>query len=571
MSSTPLFDMSKATPIQQSVAPPTSGAPPAADGKPLFDMSKATPINAGAPPQSHTPSTGSVTGDIALGALKGVATGFVKGAGQTASGVSHIINKIPVVGETLAPSQGINAADQMEQTHGTAEKIGSGLEGVAEFAAGDEALEAVAKGAKLVQMAKQFPAVAEALKAAEGSKILSKIMTTAGKGAVVGGAQGALKGATKGNAAAGAEEGAAGGAIGGGLAEGVASGIRPLARILGVGGLTSTEAMTKAGRPYVGEQNWEENVKSVMPRLVEANKANPVKTVGDFEDLAHNTADSLWKNEVKPQVDRHAGEIMNTASIRDKIQAAVTPSMKKFFPDEAAEIERFAGNFGAPTTVAEADADLQALNAKLKAYYKAPPEARAALLKTEGSVAAVESAASGLRGELYQHLANAGEEVPADLRKQYGALKQVERVFGKRATVADRQAPLDMKQVLGMMAGGAEATGAVMSGHPAAAVAGLAPVAIATAAKMRNAPESLIKQGLSAAEREAAGPSAVKEGIKTGAKRIVGGASAGVAESEPIGQHSLIRTSDGAFHTVPTEHLDTVRQRDPGVQILSSQ
>ena len=255
MSSTPLFDMSKATPVQQSVAQP------AGDAKPLFDMSKATPIS-GSSPQSAPMSTGSTTGDIALGALKGLATGVVKGAGQTVSGVSHLVNKIPGVGETLAPSQGVNAADQMEQTHGTAEKIGSGLEGVAEFAAGDEALEAVAKGAKLVQMAKQFPAVAEALKAAEGSKILSKIMTTAGKGAVVGGAQGALKGATEGNAAAGAEEGAAGGAIGGGVAEGVASGIRPLARILGVGGLTSTEAMTKAGRPYVGEQNWEENVKS---------------------------------------------------------------------------------------------------------------------------------------------------------------------------------------------------------------------------------------------------------------------------------------------------------------------
>jgi hypothetical protein len=543
---------------------PTAPTAPSAGNVPVPAGASFQPVE-----QPKKFSTGSVTGDIALGALKGGVTGFAKEAGQTVSGVSHLIHKIPGVGETLAPSQGMNAADQMEQTHGMAEKVGAGLEGVAEFAAGDEALEAVAKGAKLVQMAKQFPAVAEALKAAEGSKILSKIMTTAGKSAVVGGAQGALKGATEGNAASGAEEGAAGGALGGGLAEGVASGIRPLARILGVGGLTSTEAMTKAGRPYVGEQNWEENVKSVMPRLVEANKANPVKTVGDFEDLAHDTADALWKNEVKPQIDRHAGEILNTAPIRDKIQAAVTPSMKKFFPDEAAEIERFASNFGAPTTVAEADADLQTLNAKLKAYYKAPPEARAALLKTEGNLTAVESAASGLRGELYNHLTNAGEEVPAELRKQYGALKQIQRVFGKRAIVADRQAPLDMKQVLGLMAGGTEAVGAAMSGHPAAALAGAVPVAVATAAKMRNAPESLIKQGLKAAEQEAAGPSAVKEAVKKWTPKIAGGAAAGTAESEPVGQHTLFRASDGSFHTVPTAQLEVARERDPGLSVLS--
>ena len=70
----------------------------------------------------------------------GVATGFAKGAGQTVSGISHILNKIPVVGETLAPSAGMKAFDPMTETHGTAEAVGSGLEGLAEFAAGDEAL-----------------------------------------------------------------------------------------------------------------------------------------------------------------------------------------------------------------------------------------------------------------------------------------------------------------------------------------------------------------------------------------------------------------------------------------------
>jgi hypothetical protein len=550
------LDMSKAQPIQ-APAPVT------------LDMSKAQPISSESqtpsiPTSPNIPSTGSVLGDAAIGALKGAGEGFVKGAGQTVSGVSHIINKIPKVGEVLAPSQGVHAADQMEQTHGIAEGVGSGLEGLAEFATGDEALEAVAKGARLVEMARKFPAVADALKMAESSKVLSKIMTTAGKSAIVGGAQGAVKGAAQGDAVKEGVEGAAGGALGGGIAEGVSSGIRPLARILGLGGLTSTEALTKAGRPYVGEQRWEENLKSVMPRLVEADKQNPIKTVGDFEDLAHNTADTLWKTEIQPQVDRHAAEIMDTTPIRDKIQSAVTPSMKKFFPDEAAEIERFASNFGAPTTIAEANADLQALNAKLKAYYKAPPEARAALLKTEGSVAAVESAADGLRGELYNHLTNAGEEIPAELRKQYGALKQVERVFGKRAIVADRQAPINMNQVIGMMVGTAEAGGAVLSGHPLLAAAGVAPVVAATAAKARNAPESLIRQGLKTAEREAAGPNAAKEAVQEGAKTVAAGAGAQTGRV-------IFTASDGTTHSVPMDQLNAARAIDPKMQITDVQ
>ena len=57
------------------------------------------------------------------------------------------------------------------------------------------------------------------------------------------------------------------------------------------------------------------------------------------------------------------------------------------------------------------------------------------------------------------------------------------------------------------------------AGHPVAAIAGAAPVAIATAAKMRNAPESLIRQGLKAAAKETSGaaPSVSGAVIKAGA------------------------------------------------------
>src|SRR5579864_3300999 len=123
-----------------------------------------------------------------------VATGFVKGAGDTVAGVSSLIHKIPKVGETLAPEQGIQSLEKQTEKHGLSEEVGSGLEGLAEFASGDEALEAVAKGAKLVEMARRFPAVARAMEMAEKSKVLSKIMTGAGKAAVVGGAQGVVKG-----------------------------------------------------------------------------------------------------------------------------------------------------------------------------------------------------------------------------------------------------------------------------------------------------------------------------------------------------------------------------------------
>src|SRR5438045_3788299 len=114
------------------------------------------------------------------------------------------------------------------------------------------------------------------------------------KSAALGGAQGGIKGAAEGDAVAGAEGGAAGGALGAGVAEVAGPGIKALARVFGLGGLTGEEAMVKAGRPSVTEDlKFRQSLKTAAPRIVEAAKDTPLKTVGDFEDLLHNTAQDI--------------------------------------------------------------------------------------------------------------------------------------------------------------------------------------------------------------------------------------------------------------------------------------
>ena len=532
--------------------------------------SAASASGTGAPPQTlqldASPQTApNDFGTGGTGVVNGLVTGFEKEANKTGQGVINLLNKGNRVLAGGAggdvPSLPVVKAGEDLNTHGAAENIGGGAENIAEFAAGDEALSGLARAAKIVELGDKYPLIKRTLDFAKVHPVIAKMITEGAKAGTVGAGQGAAKGAAEGNAIGGAEAGAAGGALGSFIASGAAAGLLPLSRILGLGGLTSAEALTKAGRPYVGEQNWAENLKKVLPRLVEADKINPVKTVGDFEDLAHDTADNLWKQEIQPQIDRHATEALNTVPLRDKLQSAVTPSMQKYFPEDAAKIEQFANNFGQPMTISEANADLQAFNAKLKAYYKAPPDARAAILKTDGDVTALENAASGLRDLLYNHLEAAGENVPRDLRQQYGALKQVERVFGKRATVADRQSPINIGQILGYITGGTEAATALMTGHPLAAAAGIVPIAIAAGAKMRNAPESLIRQGLKTATEEAA-PSAAKAAVKRAVPAVGGnlGAQAG---------RLFFTASDGSQHSIPDNEnaLAHAKSIDPGLTV----
>lgn len=140
------------------------------------------------PPLTTTQSALMNAGDIGTNLAKGAA----KGPLSTITGLSRLINKIPVVGETLAPSSGIRAADSYSQAHGTAQKIGKLGEQVGEFFLPGPAEEAA--------LAKLAPAVGKAAP-----------LVGAGLSALGAGTVNKLQGGTfSGGAAAGAGGAAAG-------------------------------------------------------------------------------------------------------------------------------------------------------------------------------------------------------------------------------------------------------------------------------------------------------------------------------------------------------------------------
>jgi hypothetical protein len=102
-------------------------------------------------PQSQPdPSLLSRAGSAAID----VGEGFAKGAVQTVNTVSGLLNKIPGVGEYLAPSEGVQAADQWATPTNTAQKVGVGAESLAEMLLGDESLKGLSLGEKLLNISK---------------------------------------------------------------------------------------------------------------------------------------------------------------------------------------------------------------------------------------------------------------------------------------------------------------------------------------------------------------------------------------------------------------------------------
>lgn len=512
-----------------------------------------------------------------------MATGYAKEATKTLEGLGDLANKVlpsslqiptseasinQILPEGSERQKALKQNQERLQLQGSGEVIGGIGENILEFASGEEALKSLSLAGRLSKLKKVADVIEEYPRLAKAMHIGTNIM----RSAAVGGVQGGVKGAEEDQALSGATGGAIGGAVGAGIGEATAPGLKATARILGLGGRTSEEAFVAAGRPSVSEDaGFRKALTTAAPRILEAAKETPLKTVGDFEDLLHDTAQNIRQKEFGPMVERHGDQMVSAQPVADNIRSAITDQMREYAPEQADELETFASKFKKNMPLAKAESDLQYFNAELRKFYKLNAVDQSAALKTSGTVAKYEAAADGLRDLVYGRLKELGENAPEELQKQYGALKNLERVFGKRATVSDRQAPLNLAQVLSLAGGAGEAATALLMGHPLAAIAGAVPIAVSTAAKMRNAPESLVRQGVKALREEAAPKTPVIGKIAkraAAALGAIGGQSAGDSEQDTSGWVP-IQTSDGRRFTIHPEDLEEAQRRDPTLKVLN--
>src|SRR5208337_4252404 len=157
-------------------AAPAPAAPPVSATVPPATTPSSTQPSADWEVVSETPSTkpsllSKIGGAVsAYGEAENkFSKGLWEGAGQTVGTVSNLINKIPVVGETLAPKQGITALKEMSKPESALESAGVTAESIGEFMAGDEAFAALGAAkklgiaTKLADMAKTSPRLAAIL------------------------------------------------------------------------------------------------------------------------------------------------------------------------------------------------------------------------------------------------------------------------------------------------------------------------------------------------------------------------------------------------------------------------
>jgi hypothetical protein len=557
-----------------------TGLPPGAVVGPPLQQNAPTGLPPGAivgPPlqssEQHLNPAGlgeeSVRTDQSVGvgeALKQAGQGVLGGVLQTTSGLGGLIHSIPGVGPAIIPSEGLmqETAKARELTQTPLQKVGEGAETIAEFSGGEEALGLLGKLGKvptvLLELAEKYPKTA-------------KLLMSMTKGATVAGGQGAVKESAPGGAGTlkGAEAGAIGGAVGGAGSELVGAVAKPVGEAMGVGTSAEQDAM-RAAQPGKRNYRFIEDWGLAKDRLVdELEQGGKFKDFQDAADRIGDVRQKLWNSEVKPAVDKHAAEELFPANVvggpvasvgggdnpvSRSIRSRVTPAMQKVNKQSATAIEKFAQKFDGPMNIGDAEQTLEHMNAELTdmGYWKKTPPERAAAEKANPAIASRVAATQALRDSLYDRLDTLGEKGIQDLKREYGAIANIEKEIRGQVNVQGRQRPISLKQIIGLTAG-------ISHGGALGAAATVAPLLD----KLYNDPVELLNRGVSKSAPDSAVTSAVKDVARGTA--IVGKKAAPAL----TGQLVRFMASDGSIHDIPSENLDEAKKRDKGLQVMPGQ
>lgn len=502
------------------------------------------------------------------GMLENIVGGLAKGAAKSVTGIG---NALATGAEKLTgqPEGSLHAtfADDREQPS-VARDVGEGVENIGEFTAGIEGLEGLAKAAKITQMAKKYPLIAETLQMAKDHPVIAKILGESAKGATVGGTQGAVKGSAEGKTKEGAEGGAVGGGAGGMVAAAAAEAATPIAKMLGktLGiGTSATEDAVRGARPGKRNYKFAENFERAAPYMDAENLNSPAKTIEDWADHTENARNNLYQQKIQPLVAKHTTEPLGGVNIADSIRNEIPSAMKIEDPDQAKIMEEIANNFlpgqKFQLQIGDAEDRLQYYNAKLAAtgFWSKMPSERAALLKTNGTIAGLKAAGDAIRDEFYGRLEQLepGANI-ANLKKDYGALRNVEDEIRGRVNVSDRQAPLSLKETIGIITG-------LGHGGPI----GAAMAAVPMLDRFGNSPENLIARGVQKAARPGEEGVVAKGAQKVGKAAKEAAPQAGAQAGAGAGR-IIFTASDGSTHSIPNNEnaIAHAKAIDPGLQII---
>lgn len=215
-------------------------------------------------------------------------------------------------------------------------------------------------------------------------------------------------------------------------------------------------SMVQALRPRSTNLGFDNALDLAMPEI-KASEASSGKPIQSLEDLWENLKDA--KQRVWSQYEQIAGPQrkgnVDLSPLADAIEASIPRRLRIENPKAAQAIVDRASAYRNSYPIQQAEELLAGTNAELRAYYAKYPSARGADERANPDTAAIVARGDALRGALYNALDPTGEGgAPAELKRRYGSLMNLEQEIERRKNVAARQAPQSLSEQMSDWASG---------------------------------------------------------------------------------------------------------------------
>jgi len=233
-------------------------------------------------------------------------------------------------------------------------------------------------------------------------------------------------------------------------------------------------------------------------------QTGPIEDVDSALAAAQQAKRNIWQ-----QYEQAAGpaKARNTqvdlSPIAEARIAGISPKFEFENPEGAQAIRDSAAKYRTQVPLETAESYLATTNAELRAYYAKFPLAQRAALASDPYVAGLEGEARAYRDAIYKSIDPEGEgAAPAELKRRYGALMNIEDQLQRRSNVAARQQPDNLMEQAGKVGAGLQMGRGLIKGlthNPVGAAVDIGGALAARAAakyvKEQQTTNALIKKG----------------------------------------------------------------------------
>lgn len=308
----------------------------------------------------------------------------------------------------------------------------------------------------------------------------------------------ATVGSIVGGTVKGAAMGGAAGAATGGIAAGAGSVKKGFSALKSKAVQTinpeATDALMRAIKPSAGKTNFKQSLENTLPVLKHAAQSRN-KPINNLEDLAETikfTKASVW-DDFKQLLGANADDAVDTVSVADEIEKAITPRFARQNPAQADAIRRTAQTYRRTMSLQEIEDFLEEANNELHSYYAKNHVGQQAA-KGDPAISHILKEAEGLRKLLYDRLNKLTGKDAAQIKKTYGALSEIQDEVLKRKNVAARQNPDSLAEQLGFAEGAGNVLKSAANMEFGDALKGAGQMATSRYMKLRNTTDFLIKK-----------------------------------------------------------------------------